>query len=405
MPEPIGLPAYSLARLISPQESGSFLASCWGRAVCHFPQALGADLGELLDLGGFERTIAALNRPADGWLHLARGGLRAIPPAMLDSDGMVDLRKLRAAFADGDTLYLTKAERLVPSLARLGRAVERDLAGHRIALRRPVNAHIFLTPPGCQGFEPHRDEHASFILQLEGSKEWIVYAPEEGTGFDPGGLRPGAVERASLDRLRTAEHRLEAGDVLYMPEWWPHEARTSADHSLHVTLRVFPLRWRDLLADICSGHPALARPIGPGETGGDLAAALTNLLGSVEFLAPLPGMIEAFAARRGVPESALAGDGLRQILLLDRIVADTRLERPAGMTCSVFVADSHACIAFPGGVIRGPAVMRDLFDFVASVTDLRPCDLPLPSDALVDPLEVVRTMVRDGLLRIADPGA
>lgn len=35
----------------------------------------------------------------------------------------------------------------------------------------------YLTPPGSQGFAPHYDEIEVFLLQLEGSKIWILYEP------------------------------------------------------------------------------------------------------------------------------------------------------------------------------------------------------------------------------------
>lgn len=40
-----------------------------------------------------------------------------------------------------------------------------------------VGANVYLTPPGSQGFAPHYDDIEAFIMQLEGSKEWRIYAP------------------------------------------------------------------------------------------------------------------------------------------------------------------------------------------------------------------------------------
>ncbi|KAF6768056.1 hypothetical protein AHF37_03831 [Paragonimus kellicotti] len=42
-----------------------------------------------------------------------------------------------------------------------------------------VGANVYLTPPKSQGFAPHYDDIEAFILQLEGSKHWRIYAPRE----------------------------------------------------------------------------------------------------------------------------------------------------------------------------------------------------------------------------------
>lgn len=40
-----------------------------------------------------------------------------------------------------------------------------------------VGANVYLTPPNSQGFAPHFDDIEAIILQIEGSKQWKIYAP------------------------------------------------------------------------------------------------------------------------------------------------------------------------------------------------------------------------------------
>jgi Cupin superfamily protein len=40
--------------------------------------------------------------------------------------------------------------------------------------RAPVGCNAYLTPPGRQGFAPHSDDIDAFILQLEGTKRWVL---------------------------------------------------------------------------------------------------------------------------------------------------------------------------------------------------------------------------------------
>lgn len=393
-------PLASLAHLVQGGDLDSFFRRTWARDTHLCPGALAGAVDQLLTLEAFEELIATLPRAAEGWLHLARGGVKAIPQGMVDADGMLDLGRIRAAFADGETLYLTKAERLSPPVAHLCRTVELDLRARGVGLRQPVNAHVFLTPPDSQGFPVHRDEHGSFILQLEGTKAWTVHEPAAGPPPDRP-LRTGAVSKAALAGTRAHRHELRAGDVLYMPEWWPHEAHATHSHSLHLTLRVFPLRWVDLVLALGPEHPALARTVPAGAEVAELAGPLLELLASQAFVGPLAGLLGDLDRARAVPQRPLPRDGLRQLLGLDRIQEDTPLVRCEGVTCAVFTVGDEVSLVFPGGVIQGPALIRPVFEHLARAVSLRARDLPPIPGGTYDCLSIVRRMVRDGVLRAA----
>jgi bifunctional lysine-specific demethylase and histidyl-hydroxylase MINA len=359
---------------------------------------------DILNLSSFEHTVAALYRPGDGWLQLARGGRRALPDHMLGDDGLLNLRELYAAFAQGDTLYLTKAERLVPSLSSMCRAIELELARAGISLRQPVNAHVFLTPQRSQGFPAHRDEHSSLVVQLDGTKQWRVYdRTTEHAALRSAPTQPGLVDGDKLG-AEIRSYTLEAGDVLYVPEGWAHEAAAQDAHSLHVTFRLFSLRWSDVMLKLVARHPALASAV-PRHGLADpeaLARALGAVLDDDAFRAALPPALASIAGELEVPARVLADDGLRQVLLIGGVHLDTAVVHRAGAACRVSVHGDHASIAFPGGAVRGPAIMEAVFRYVAQTSRFCPRDLPaLPGrSARYDRVEVVRTLVRDGLLRV-----
>jgi Cupin superfamily protein len=374
-----------------------FFSETWSRDAKLYLKAFTPSY--ILTLGSFETLLATLNRAHEGWLHFARGGLKPIPMDMVDGQGMLDLSRVRGAFAAGETLYLTKAERICEPLMRLARAIEVDLALRGAQLREPVNAHVFLTPPHSQGFPAHRDEHASFVLQLDGCKEWVVYEPDA-----RGIQRTGEMDAESLRRSKSRTFHLTAGDVLYLPEWWPHEARAASEHSLHVTLRLFPLRWIDVLIETCRDHFELARalPLGVGRTSESMKTKLLALLDSEPFRRELSVLLEAFARKQSVPKTSLPDDGFRQILEADAICLETPLVRRANTVCEVSDIGQEVLISFPGGVIRGPGEIKPVFRFVASTLTLRARDLP-PLDGLdYDRVEVARTLVKGGLLRTGD---
>jgi hypothetical protein len=388
-----------LSRLIRPVNPQTFFQDRWGKAACLFTDSFGAEAGEILSLEAFERLLATLNRAHEGWLHFARGCLKKVPPDMVDQAGMLDMRKIRAALTSGETLYLTKAERLSPSLMHLCRDLELELMARGIGLRESVNAHVFLTPPDSQGFAPHRDEHASFVLQLDGAKEWTVYDPMEVT---EGILRAGGVDPARLRLVKNRTYHLQVGDVLYIPEWWPHEARACSRHSFHVTIRIFPLRWIDLMLELCVVHPALSEALPREATTNpqQISEALNGLLGSKPFVDRLPKLLDEIVRCKTVPRTALPADGFRQALALQQIELDTLLVRSAGTTCVIFATDGEVRLQFPGGSMRGPAALHKVFDYVVRTTSFRPRDLPAVTGHTYDRLTVARAMVREGLLRI-----
>ena len=114
-------------------------------------------------------------------------------------------------------------------------------------LRSPVGCNAYLTPPASQGFAPHWDDIDAFILQVEGSKRWCLYAPQ-----DPADLLPLESSRDfSPDELGIllADVVLHPGDLLYMPRGCIHHAEALQDsHSLHLTVSANQhCSWADLL--------------------------------------------------------------------------------------------------------------------------------------------------------------
>lgn len=101
-----------------------------------------------------------------------------------------------------------------------------------------VGANVYLTPKNSQGFAPHYDDIEAFVLQIEGKKQWRVYQPTN---------RKAMLPRESSKNFSQKEIgkpilnvTLEAGDLLYFPRGYIHQASTVKDsHSLHITVSVY----------------------------------------------------------------------------------------------------------------------------------------------------------------------
>ncbi|KAF7233337.1 hypothetical protein EG68_08976 [Paragonimus skrjabini miyazakii] len=112
-----------------------------------------------------------------------------------------------------------------------------------------VGANVYLTPPKSQGFAPHYDDIEAFILQLEGSKCWRVYAPRESAEKLPRESSPNFTEDQLGEPI--LQVNLKPGDLLHLPRGYVHQACTSEDHSLHITISTYQKHtWGDFLSKL-----------------------------------------------------------------------------------------------------------------------------------------------------------
>ncbi len=97
--------------------------------------------------------------------------------------------------------------------------------------------------PQVQGFKCHYDTHEVFILQVDGCKQWHIFADTV--------KYPLKEEKSSAHCPPESEPYLscilEPGDVLYIPRGHWHYAKTVDQPSLHLTLGVHCLTGIDFL--------------------------------------------------------------------------------------------------------------------------------------------------------------
>lgn len=97
----------------------------------------------------------------------------------------------------------------------------------------PVDVYMYLTPPHSRSYGLHSDVMDAFMVQLEGSKAWKVcdvtswMAPELAFDKVPSKLN------ASCDEII-----MQQGDVMYLPYGTLHQASTSSDYSMHLTVNI-----------------------------------------------------------------------------------------------------------------------------------------------------------------------
>ena len=302
-----------------------------------------AGLLSIADLDAFLRTDAARHprvTMADG----GRQGSAAIPPdEYLQTEGSrIDLPRLLARHDAGGSLVVSQFHELHAPLAQLCRGLEK-------AFLHPVQANIYLTPPGAQGFRVHFDTHDVLVMQVSGAKSWRVWDDI------PFPLPSRATPWANKQNPAGVPHALtlNPGDALYLPRGVMHEAaaQTGEAPSLHITLGFLEASIADMLRELLetleAENPALRASIPSWR--------LAEPHGTAAIAARLAPALAALSSEAALERLALAA--------MDRITRDrlplsqrSLAHRPPGADEGLRLSDAmhHHLVPLPegGGALR-----------------------------------------------------
>jgi ribosomal protein L16 Arg81 hydroxylase len=383
----------ALALTLEPVSAASFFDDYWERRPLVIPRAERERFTRLLDVAGIERLMCegGIRMPA---FRLVKDG-SPLPPGDYTDDipwrpgsfsQIASIERVAAEVAAGATLVLQALHLWSPAVAVYCRGLETRLGF-------PVQANAYLTPAAAQGFAVHHDTHDVFVLQVEGSKRWRLYEPrlelplkDQRWSSDLGDVGP------PID-----EFTLEAGDTLYVPRGWPHEAETSHDEALHLTIGLHPPTRMDALRaalESCSDDVEFRRNLAAdGELPDHLVERLAARL--------RPDEIARRARRRFVARRRpILQDQFAQLRALERLSVDSRLERRPTVIFELEHDASGVVLLFEGKEVRFPAKAAATVEAVAeSVGPFSATELPGELDER-GRLVLVRRLVREGFLRV-----
>jgi lysine-specific demethylase/histidyl-hydroxylase NO66 len=258
-----------------------------------------------------------------------------------------------------------------------------------------VQANAYATPAASQGFGVHHDTHDVLVLQVAGAKRWRIYAPLLEL--------PLKQQRWSADLGDPGEPvedlTLEAGDTLYLPRGWPHEATAADADSLHVTVGLHPATRLDALRqalEACADDVEFRRALDPG---GELPAELLERLAA----RLRPADVAQRARRRFVDaRRPILPDQLAQLRALERLTLATPLERRPTVIADLETPADAAGIAlrFEGKLVRFPPQAAAAVAFAHGAGEpFSAAELPGALDA-AGRLVLVRRLVGEGFLRL-----
>ena len=376
-----------------------FLKESWSTSP-YLHKRVGSDVfSDLLSLAQADHILStmALRAPA---FRLVKEG-KALPPSSYLRAGrmgsrtltdLADMARVYEHFHAGATIVLQGLQRWWAPLACFCRELE-------LSLTHPVQANAYITPPGSQGLAIHRDAHDVFALQTYGHKRWVTY---ESVPARPEPAQPPSAGEPTLDLY------LHPGDCLYVPRGAFHAAATVDAASIHITVGVLSITWKDvftrLLSDVESFDEALPAgfahdPQGTATAVADQLRKLSEWTAGSDPRALAAGEQRRFWASR----PPVYTDQLRQLLALDGVDDDTEVERHPLAICELIPAGNRLQVVLGDRRILMPAHAEPAMRAILERGRLRVRDLAgyLDSDGR---RILVRRLVREGLLRIRDRG-
>jgi hypothetical protein len=389
-----GTASGALSRAIGPVEAERFFGEYWERKPLLVPRDEEGRFLDLLTIEEVERRVTAggLRHPAfrvvkEGATIGLRDYAEDIPWTPTSFSGTARVERVAAEFEGGATIVLQALQYQHAPLARFCRELEREL-GH------PAQANAYYTPSSAQGFKVHHDTHDVLCLQVEGEKRWLVYPP--------------LLELPLKHQKYTAEMgdpgepvldvTMRAGDTLYLPRGWLHQAMTSDVPSLHLTVGINVATWRDAvreaLEEVSEENVSFRRGVD-----GDALAPEGLLEALAERLSPE-------AVRRRRRSSFVAGlrpirpDTFDQLRALEHLGPETEVERRETVIADLATEGDTARLSFEGRTLSFPArIAREVEFMLDTATPFTAHELPgrLDDDSR---LVLVRRLVREGLLRI-----
>ncbi len=377
-----------MGRCVEPIDAAEFLADYWEQQPLAVPRDEPGRFDDLISVADAERLVSSGSLRYPAFRMVKEGGQIGLAEYTTDLPwrphaftGSADPERVAAAFEDGATIVLQGLHLNWTPLAKFCRALEADL-GH------PAQANAYYTPRGSQGFAVHHDTHDVFVLQVAGEKHWRIYDP----------LLELPLKRQRYSKALgdhgppVLELTLRAGDTLYLPRGWLHDALTSETDSLHVTVGVNVHTWIDavrLALDECEDDVEFRRAV---PAGGEPEADLLERLAARLEAADVARRARAKLVRSRRP---ILDGQLEEVRALQSLTADTPLERRATVIADL----DGTTLAFEGKQVTVPEHARaELEAIYEAEGPFTAAELPGKLDG-ESRLVLVRRLIREGFVR------
>lgn len=325
-------------------------------------------------------------------------------------------------FRQGKSLRIDAVHRYSHGIMMLARNLEE-------VIHCPVNVNMYLTPgAGKKALNRHYDTHDVFVLQVHGNKTWRLFDPPFPFPLEFLPLQRYESMRA-MKRLRlnhdlrardsytlTEEFTLNAGDCLYLPRGFWHEAESKpGEVSCHLTVGIQPTTYLEVLSVALSqaalSDIRLREPL-PFGFATDPAAGRTVAARMAEIVEELPAKLDNEAALGKIAAHSLRAHntGFQNNLLgrfdsaaFNSLNDESRVRLRAGMRCTIAGNTLPVRMTFGSQIFEIRPAYEEACRFISNTQEFIVSELP-GDLALAEKLALVQQLVGEGLLTASPDG-
>jgi quercetin dioxygenase-like cupin family protein len=376
-----------------------FFRTYFNKGVLYRPRGITGDPRQVLSIADLD-DIVHQEGLRSNLLRMFGNGVPAIGEQLTSQlemrregktiEDAVDPHRIYAHFRAGKTLIHGGLNLTRPNLRALARSMTERFAAKSEAV-------AFLTPAGQQG-GTHSDPTDVYVIQLEGTKRWQIWATPK--------VRRAGDDKDSFPSLPdpVLDLSLQPGDVLYIPHATPHRASAEGSISLHITIVAGPRMWgHHLLSavqDILHNGPEFwDTPYLDDASPQEMVLKIEQLVGrlrAVDAAAELARARRDGSSFRGVRQDAV----FQEMAAADGIDADTKMLAVDGAATFDEAADGATTVTILGNTLAMPEAAAAALRSASTAVPF-PAGQFLPGADSRRSLPVARQLLRLGALVIA----
>jgi len=391
----------SFSDLIQPISTQNFENIYWEKQAVHVQRNDPAFFSSLFSVEALDKLLE-YNRPRGSSLRVVKSQQPLNPTIYENADGSLNLNQLYAAYADGHTIVINEIQRFWDPIKLLVENI-RQYMNHQVV------ANLYLTPENEKALSPHYDSHDVFALQISGEKHWLLYDDTYCKTPLLHSFQP-VFQREQLTGARQVT--LKAGDVMYIPRGVPHEAYTTDQSSMHITIGVHSTQWIDFITKSLVGlahkHIELRQALPMGFLNGnseellsaDAELSLITILQQVFQKDNISGCLSILEEEFRTKEQPRPDGHFASLDSLNHIGLDSLLIKRDGLTSKVTNHITGARISFQGNVVKGPSQIAPSLEFISQQEGAF-CVREIPFLNDENKLKVAKRLIRGGLLKVA----
>ncbi|CAG2153576.1 hypothetical protein LMG31506_04853 [Cupriavidus yeoncheonensis] len=383
----------AISRLIAPCSLAEFSERYWQRDVLVLHRENQSYYDEIITINDIDDLISSLSIPTS---HIDVGK---------DAVGAAKDSYSRGSYIrPSDVLRLHRQGQtiILRALHLWNLPVRRLCDSAEAFFHNTSQANLYMTPQDTRSSYPHWDAHDIFVLQVAGSKRWVLYeSPLQ---------RPLYTYEFDAERHEVGpeigEFTLHAGDIAYVPRGVIHNP-IATGYSVHIALGVLVKTWADVFAamyeDITKGNPNIraSLPIKFGNHEYDMEKCMSEFSGlAAAFTDPstMHSAVNKISARveanRWVDTKGMFID----FATPQTITRDSIVELPAFASAALSIKEDKCYVTLNGVDLVVPSVLASALDFIKKVRRFSVHEIPDMS--LADKISLVTRLVEEGCLRL-----